>query len=102
MKHMSERLQDAGLPTTGYDLAMRILDRQLLGLIEEWDALEAVMEQELPYHEELHLIDCQKVLESAMSALVNEAEKVQFITWEEWYRIHHIIMWIGYSAEDRK
>ena len=99
MKNLSERLHETG---TGYDLAMRILDQQLLGMIEAWDVLGSVLEQELSIENEQPIIDCQKVLETAMSYLVNEAENQSLISWDDWFTIHEMVMWIGYSEEDRR
>lgn len=79
----------------------RILEQQLIRLIEDWDAIDSLFDQELSDPDWHAAFGTQIVIEKEMAALVNSAENKGFITWDDWRLIHRVIMQIGMTAEDR-
>ena len=85
----------------GKELCIRVIDQNLMRLIEDWDALDSLYDQDLPDHDLCYVRGCMNTIEKAMITMVNQAESERLISMDDWHRIHNIIMWIGYSAEDR-
>ena len=83
------------------DLGIRIINQQLLSLIEDWDALDSMLDQEIPSEDEVYIWGCMNTLEKAMITLVNQAESERLISWDDWRIIHRILMFIGVPVGDR-
>ena len=82
---------------------IRIYDRHLMELIQDWDALDSLLD-ELTDNDQAfsRVYDARLGLEKTMRTLISQAEERHLITWDDWYRIHASISWIGYGPEDRR
>ena len=82
---------------------IRIYDRHLMELIQDWDALDSLLD-ELTDEDQVfgRVYDARLGLEKTMMTLISEAENRHLITWDEWFNIHAVLSWIGYCPEDRR
>lgn len=79
----------------------RILEQQLIRLIEDWDAIDSLFMQDLNDPDWHAAFNTQVVIEKEMASLINAAEDRGFISWDDWRLIHRMIMQIGETAEER-
>ena len=82
---------------------IRIYDRHLMTLIQDWEALDSLLDELTDYDYEFNRVyEARAGLERIMMTLISQAEERHLITWDDWRRIHAALSWIGYSAEDRR